>query len=147
MPFYTWLRPRRGEDADTRKTKQRAARKTEALRAALEAHIDAASLPEDTEPPSDSSKFVRIAMWNIFEFDSPSYGYRTQEAKAYIAEPTHKDPTPDPRPWWPGHRGPGHAQSLPLGRVQHVQRMGNPSSSPARWDRPLPRLACFDDKQ
>jgi endonuclease/exonuclease/phosphatase family metal-dependent hydrolase len=38
------------------------------------------------EPPSDTAGYVRIATWNIREFDSPSYGYRSQEAKAYIAE-------------------------------------------------------------
>lgn len=86
MPFYTWLRPRTYDNDATLQTKLRAAQKIKALRAALKAHIDAASLSEDIELPSDSSKFVRIATWNIREFDSPSYGYRSQEAKAYIAE-------------------------------------------------------------
>ena len=86
MPFYTWLRPRPSDGVNTLKTKQRATQKIKALRAALEEHIDAASLPEGVEPPSDNSSFVRIATWNIREFDSPSYGYRSQEAKAYIAE-------------------------------------------------------------
>lgn len=86
MPFYTWLRPRSRDNVDTLKTKQRAAHKIKALRDALEAHINAADLPEDMEPPSDMSRFVRIATWNIREFDSSSYGYRSQEAKAYIAE-------------------------------------------------------------
>jgi endonuclease/exonuclease/phosphatase family metal-dependent hydrolase len=86
MPLYTWLRPRSRDDVDTLKTKQRAAQKIKALRAALEAHIDAADLPQGEEPPSDTSRYVRIATWNIREFDSSSYGYRSQEAKAYIAE-------------------------------------------------------------
>lgn len=86
MPFYTWLRAHPYDDVDTLKTKLRAAQNIRALRAALQAHISAAVLPEDVEPPSDTSRFVRIATWNIREFDSPSYGYRTQEAKAYIAE-------------------------------------------------------------
>ena len=86
MPFYTWLRPRTRDGVDTLKTKQRAAQKIKALRAALQAHIDAADLSGDIELPSDSSRFVRIATWNIREFDSASYGYRSQEAKAYIAE-------------------------------------------------------------
>ena len=86
MPFYTWLRPRSHDEVDTLKMKRRAAQKIKNLRAALEAHIDGAHLPENTQPPSDTSRIVRIATWNIREFDSSSYGYRSQEAKAYIAE-------------------------------------------------------------
>ncbi|MBI9091964.1 MAG: endonuclease/exonuclease/phosphatase family protein [Desulfobacterium sp.] len=86
MPFYTWLRPRPCDDADTLETKQRAAQKIKALGAALKAHIDAADRPDNMEPPSDRSRFLRIATWNIREFDSSSYGYRSQESKAYIAE-------------------------------------------------------------
>jgi hypothetical protein len=86
MPFYTWLRPDPDDDAAELRTKQRAAQKIKALRAALKAHIHDAGLREGVEPPSDTSKCVRIATWNLREFDSPSYGYRSQEAKAYIAE-------------------------------------------------------------
>lgn len=86
MPFYTWLRPRPNDRPQYREMKQRTAEKLKALRAALKAHIDGATLPEDTKAPSDSSKFVRIATWNLREFDAKSYGYRSREAKAYIAE-------------------------------------------------------------
>ena len=86
MPFYTWLCPSSRDDVDLLKTKQRAAQKIKALRTALESHIDTAVLSEEMVPPSDTSRFVRIATWNIREFDSSSYGYRSQEAKAYIAE-------------------------------------------------------------
>jgi len=86
MPFYTWLRPRSDDDDETLKTKQRAAQKIKALRHALKDHINQATLPEDMESLSDMSRFVRIATWNIREFDSSSYGYRSREAKAYIAE-------------------------------------------------------------
>jgi exonuclease III len=86
MPLYTWLRPCSDDAADTLKTKRRAAQKIKALRAAIEMHIDTAKLQEGVELPSDTSKFVRIATWNIREFDSPSYGYRSREAIAYIAE-------------------------------------------------------------
>ena len=86
MPIYTWLRPRSGDSIDTLNTKRRAAQKLKALRAAFKAHVDAAELPQDVVPPSDSSRYIRIATWNIREFDSPSYGRRSQEAKAYIAE-------------------------------------------------------------
>ncbi len=86
MPFYTWLRPDSGDTPEELKIKQRTAQKIKALRAAIDAHINAAALPEDGKPPSDTSRFIRIATWNIREFDSSSYGYRSQEAKAYIAE-------------------------------------------------------------
>ena len=86
MPIYTWLRPRSNDNNDTLNTKRRAAQKLKALRAAFKAHVDAAALPQDAAPPSDSSSYVRIATWNLREFDAPSYGLRSQEAKAYIAE-------------------------------------------------------------
>jgi len=86
MPMYTWLRPRSDDTIDTLNTKRRVAQKLKALRAAFKAHVDAAALPQDAVPPSDSSRYVRIATWNLREFDSPSYGRRSQEAKAYIAE-------------------------------------------------------------
>ena len=86
MPFYTWLRPRFDDDDTDLKTKRRAARKIKALRTALESHIEEADLPPNVEPLSDAAKFIRIATWNIREFDSSSYGYRSMESKAYIAE-------------------------------------------------------------
>ena len=86
MPFYTWLRPRSRDSNRTLKTKKRAIKKIKELRAALETHITTAALPDDIQLPSDRSKFVRIATWNLREFDSTSYGNRSQEAKAYIAE-------------------------------------------------------------
>ncbi|HET6369816.1 MAG TPA: endonuclease/exonuclease/phosphatase family protein [Nitrospiria bacterium] len=86
MPFYTWLRPRSDDKPETLKTKQRAAEKIKDLRAAFKAHLDAATLPQDVQLPSDSSRYVRIATWNLREFDATSYGKRSQEAKAYIAE-------------------------------------------------------------
>jgi len=86
MPFYTWLRPRSNDEAETLKTKQRAARRIRELRAALRKHINEAVLPEGAAAPFDTSRFVRIATWNLREFDAPSYGFRSREAKAYIAE-------------------------------------------------------------
>lgn len=86
MPSYTWLRPQEGDDSQTLTTKQRAVAKLKALRQALETHIDDAVLPGEVETPPDSSTFVRIATWNIQDFDSRSYGFRSQESLAYIAE-------------------------------------------------------------
>ena len=86
MPIYTWLRPRLGDSSGTLNTKRRAAQKLKALRDGFKTHVEAAVLPQDVVPPSDSASYVRIATWNLREFDSPSYGLRSQEAKAYIAE-------------------------------------------------------------
>lgn len=86
MPLYTWLRPDLDDDTNTLKTKLRTTQNIRTLRTAIENHINSAALSANTIPPSDSSKLVRIATWNIREFDSSSYGYRSQEAKAYIAE-------------------------------------------------------------
>jgi hypothetical protein len=86
MPSYTWLRPQQGDDPTALQTKRRAAQKIRALDSALQAHIDAASLRPGAAAPADSSRIVRIATWNLREFDSASYGYRSLEAKAYIAE-------------------------------------------------------------
>ena len=86
MPFYTWLRPRSGDDQDTLATKLRAAQRIKALKTAFDAHVAAAPHPDGTDVPSESARIVRIATWNIRELDSNSYGKRSQEAKAYIAE-------------------------------------------------------------
>jgi endonuclease/exonuclease/phosphatase family metal-dependent hydrolase len=86
MAFYTWLRPHPDDKADVLRTKERAAQKLMALRAALKSHFDAAKLPQGIHLPSDKSRYVRIATWNLREFDATSYGKRSQEAKAYIAE-------------------------------------------------------------
>jgi endonuclease/exonuclease/phosphatase family metal-dependent hydrolase len=86
MPVYTWLRPRSNDGIDTLVMKRRAAQKLKALRAAFQAHLAATQLPQDVVMPSDSSMYVRIATWNLREFDSASYGWRSREAKAYIAE-------------------------------------------------------------
>ncbi len=86
MPLYTWLRPHDGDSAQTLANKQRATQKLTALRAALRAHIDDAALPGSLPTSTETSHFVRIATWNLREFDSASYGRRSLEAKAYIAE-------------------------------------------------------------
>lgn len=86
MPVYTWLRPRPYDSDRTLKTKKRTTQKIRALRAALDEHIGQARISEGLNIPSDTSKCIRIATWNIREFDSSSYGFRSQESKAYIAE-------------------------------------------------------------
>lgn len=86
MSFYTWLKPRTYDTSKTLKLKLRTTKKLKKLRLALQTHIKDAKLSDDINPPSDSTEFVRIATWNIREFDSSSYGERTMESKAYIAE-------------------------------------------------------------
>ncbi len=86
MPDYTWLRPQPADDAGDLASKQRTVQKIKALREALADHIQNSKLPAGITLPEDSKSFVRLATWNIQEFDSPSYGYRSDEAIAYIAE-------------------------------------------------------------
>ena len=70
MPFYTWMRPHSGDDAETLETKRRAAQKIKGLRAALKKHFDEAKLTQGVQLPSDNSRYVRLATWNIREFDA-----------------------------------------------------------------------------
>lgn len=86
MPFYTWLRPRPSDDDESLRTKARASQKIQALKEAFRRHVAEARLPGSETPPSDSTRFVRIATWNLREFDSESYGWRTTESMSYIAE-------------------------------------------------------------
>ena len=86
MPSYAWLHAEEDDANDTLQFKQRVTTKLKALRAALQNHINHAALAEDLQMPSDSACTVRIATWNLREFDASSYGKRGREAKAYIAE-------------------------------------------------------------
>ena len=86
MPFYTWLRPGDNDSKLTLVTKQRAAAKIRALRDALSSHIEQQSLPPGSTAPRRPSMVLRLATWNLREFDSPSYGERSREAMSYIAE-------------------------------------------------------------
>lgn len=86
MSFYTWLRPNPTDDFTILQFKLRTTQKLKLLRSSLESHIKNAKLSDNVNPLSDSTMFVRIATWNIREFDSHSYGKRTKESKAYIAE-------------------------------------------------------------
>lgn len=86
MPNYTWLYPKTSDKKLRLNMKLRAAKNLKILQHEIKQHIKAADLPLGVAAPSESSTFIRIATWNLREFDSPSYGYRTDEAKAYIAE-------------------------------------------------------------
>ena len=86
MPFYTWLRPRRGESKSKLEYKRRVTGKLLDLREAIQDHIEEQPLDGHLPVPGDSARVLRLATWNIREFDSSSYGKRRREAKAYIAE-------------------------------------------------------------
>ncbi len=86
MPVYTWLRPDRDDSSQELETKRRAARKIRELRKALAAHIAAQDVADGMKAPAESARTLRLATWNLREFDSASYGFRSREAKAYIAE-------------------------------------------------------------
>ncbi|MGD8358446.1 MAG: endonuclease/exonuclease/phosphatase family protein [Lysobacterales bacterium] len=86
MPFYTWLRPHEGDSKRRLQTKKRAADKIRALRSAFETHLAQQAATANTEPPKDPTKVLRLATWNLREFDAPSYGKRSEEAMSYIAE-------------------------------------------------------------
>lgn len=86
MAFYTWLKPKPHDDAQTLETKKRATRKLRELRAALRTHIEEQEEVGEVPYPEDPTRRMRLATWNIREFDSSSYGQRSAEAKSYIAE-------------------------------------------------------------
>ena len=86
MPDYTWLRPTSSDDPETLSEKKRIIDKIEALRNALRAHIAGAGPHTNGDALPDGPQRVRVATWNLREFDSASYGYRSREALAYIAE-------------------------------------------------------------
>lgn len=86
MPFYTWLRPGKSRNRKLLQEKKRATTKLLELRQAIRAHIENQQPESEIPPPTDSTKILRLATWNIREFDSNSYGQRLKESKAYIAE-------------------------------------------------------------
>jgi endonuclease/exonuclease/phosphatase family metal-dependent hydrolase len=86
MPFYTWLRPRTSDSPDRLAEKKRATEKLQALRQALDAHIASRPLADGVVLPTDSQRILRLATWNIREFDSNAFGARLDESMSYIAE-------------------------------------------------------------
>ena len=86
MPFHRWLQPNPQDGTTTLQTMLRASQGIRALREALDRHFANADPSGEPRRPGDRAQYVRIATWNLREFDSPSYGYRSEEAKSYIAE-------------------------------------------------------------
>jgi len=81
MPFYWKLKARERDSDETRARKRRTANRILELRRALRAHLG-----ERAGDATHTTTNIRIATWNIREFDSPGYGLRVEEAKYFIAE-------------------------------------------------------------
>jgi len=87
MPFYPPLRIRRGDSAAQKAWKRRTASKLLELRSQLREHIFGKSgADEEAKTDKDEKQWLRVATWNIREFDSEKYGGRLTESYFYIAE-------------------------------------------------------------
>ena len=91
MPDYERLRITESHTAEARARNQRIAANLLRLRAALARHFlsDASrqTTAVDRRPLlPDRARLLRLATWNIREFDSPKYGKRLEESIYYIAE-------------------------------------------------------------
>jgi len=87
MPLYPPLKIRSNDGPPETAWKKRTARRLLDLRAALRDHIFAyrSADPVPTHD-RDEQQWMRIATWNIREFDSKKYGGRLKESLFYIAE-------------------------------------------------------------
>jgi len=88
MPVYSSLRIGENDAGHIRAWKKRTAEKLLVLRAALDAHIADASGgdPAVRAPERNGRQWLRLATWNIREFDTPRYGGRLKESLYFIAE-------------------------------------------------------------
>jgi hypothetical protein len=94
MPYYYRLRIRERDTDALKDYKKRVADRLLALRSALQSHIGGSSVdPEDLDEGArpdvhgiNPSHFLRLATWNIREFDSNKFGRRLRESNYYIAE-------------------------------------------------------------
>ena len=89
MPFYENLRITESHSEAAIARIQRIARNLLRLKAALRDHLGIEDLSkgiEDLITVRDSSQFLRLATWNIREFDSNTYGKRLDESIYYISE-------------------------------------------------------------
>jgi endonuclease/exonuclease/phosphatase family metal-dependent hydrolase len=81
MVNYTSLRARPGETAKERTFKLTTVERLKALRAGLDAHFEAQGTTAHAHPDC-----IRLASWNLREFDNAKYGFRTRDALIFIAE-------------------------------------------------------------
>jgi hypothetical protein len=91
MPNYDRLQITESHTAAARAKNQRIAANLLRLRQDLQRHFFADESREETavdrrRPERDRARLLRLATWNIREFDSPKYGKRLEESIYYIAE-------------------------------------------------------------
>lgn len=86
MPFYTYLKPRKSDTPERKIWKKRIAGKLVDLRSALNDHIYGDGRQNVCAHDRNDAQWLRIATWNIREFDTKKYGGRLKESLYYIAE-------------------------------------------------------------
>ncbi len=90
MPYYYKLKIDEKDNEPRKREKQYIADKLLKLRQAIAQHIGNSVCNADGEEnykhSDDSSQILRLATWNIREFDSNKYGKRLEESFYYIAE-------------------------------------------------------------
>jgi hypothetical protein len=88
MPFYYKLRIQKFDKPARRVEKKRIAQRILTLRKDLLAHVGSGESRQcdDDGHDHDSVRYLRLATWNIREFDSEKFGERMEEAYYYIAE-------------------------------------------------------------
>ena len=89
MPFYHKLRITESHSDAAKARNRRIARNLLRLKKALRDHLGIEDLSKGIDElitTRDSSDFLRLATWNIREFDSAKYGSRLDESIYYIAE-------------------------------------------------------------
>lgn len=86
MLHYASLELRKGDSAEQSAWKRETAERLLELRAALRDHLFSRRAAEAPAYDRDEDRWLRVATWNIREFDSAKYGGRLPEAVLYIAE-------------------------------------------------------------
>jgi len=86
MPLYYGLRPRANDSEEAVAEKQRTVAKLLELRSALRDHLYGVDDGEGITHERDSARYLRLATWNIREFDSDKSGTRRRESLYYIAQ-------------------------------------------------------------
>ncbi len=86
MPLYASLRPKKSDSPHVSAWKKRTAARLLQLRAALHDHIYRYRGSAFHTHDRDDAGWLRIATWNIREFDTPKYGGRLPESVYFIAE-------------------------------------------------------------
>ncbi|RDD30710.1 endonuclease [Prosthecochloris sp. ZM] len=86
MPLYAALKARTSDSATLSAWKKRTAARLLTLRAALHDHIYRYRGDTSHTHERDDAAWLRVATWNLREFDTPKYGGRLGESIYFIAE-------------------------------------------------------------